>query len=145
MSIHGPQWLHSRGGGSLAVISKNPAIFSFYSKQIQLHSSILQERILQKNLNITMITLSKNKIQQSQSNSIVCEVCDISLQNEIEKMRLDGFTLLCELAAKNVFCVPSVWYLNKRSFGDRTCRNSPPWTFNSPKVVGDLHHPLFTL
>lgn len=135
----------SRGGGSLAVIRKNPAIFSFSSKQIQIHSSILQDRMLQESLNLTMIILSKNKIQQSQSNSIVCEVCDISLQNEIEKMRLDGFTLFCELAAKNVFCLPSVCYLNKRRFGDRTCRNSPPWTFGSPKVVGDLHHPLFTL
>ena len=135
----------SRGGGSLAVISKNPAIFSFFSKQIQIHSSILQHRMLQESLNITMIILSKNKIQQSQSNSIVCEVCDISLQNEIEKMRLDGFTLFCELAAKNVFCLPSVCYLNKRRFGDRTCRNSPPWNFVSPKVVGDLHHSLLTL
>lgn len=135
----------SRGGGSLAVISKNPAIFSFSSKQIQIHSSILQDRMLQESLTITMVILSKNKIQQSQSNSIVCEVCDISLQNEIKKMRLDGFTLFCELAAKNVFCLPSVCYLNKRRFGDRTCRNSSPWTFGSPKVVGDLHHPLFTL
>lgn len=98
----------SKRRNSLAIIITKPATLSFCSKQIQIYTPNLSDRILVENLNITMLTLSKIKSSSLYQNWLLYEVCNLSLQDEIEELRLYGFSLLWWVTAKNVFHMPLV-------------------------------------
>ena len=63
-----------------------------------------------------VITLIKLKSSSLNKNKLFCKVCDISLQGEIEEMKLYGFTFFGELAAKNVCFLPLVCSSEQEKF-----------------------------